>query len=229
MILVAWKIPILAPTSFQGPTYEVNLASLISPTLPFASGQRPLEIAFQNLGDETLANLEIYWQVNDEQADVFNWTGNLVTGETDSLAIGTYNFLPGTSYDITLWISTPNGQEDMDHTNDTLKITGLFPALEGIYTVGGEAPDFATLSEVMNNLDSGGVTSPVTFDIRPGLYPTQLSFSRITGASCENMITFRSESGDSTDVVLSYTEEMEGGSPNSPFSGKRTALRAPDY
>lgn len=50
-----------------------------------------------------------------------------------------------------------------------------------------------------------GVSGPVTFWIRNGTYAEVLFIDSINGASATNTITFRSESGDSTAVVINGT------------------------
>lgn len=82
------------------------------------------------------------------------------------------------------------------------------PALSGVYTIGdttgGATYDFPDFSSAVNNLIYGGVTGPVTFNVASGNYNEQLVIDSIPGASATNTVTFQSNSGDSTDVVLEY-------------------------
>ena len=76
--------------------------------------------------------------------------------------------------------------------------------LSGSYTIGGTSPDFATIADAFNELSSMGVDGPTFFEIRDGSYIEQLSLGIVPGASVMNTITFRSESQDSSMVVISY-------------------------
>ncbi len=78
-------------------------------------------------------------------------------------------------------------------------------ALNGNYTIGGTSPNYATCTSAVSDLVSKGVSGPVIFKIRSGTYSEQINITAITGASATNTITFQSESGTNTDVVLSYT------------------------
>ncbi|MFH1320025.1 MAG: hypothetical protein ABII90_05140, partial [Bacteroidota bacterium] len=77
----------------------------------------------------------------------------------------------------------------------------------GTYTIGGSSPDYADFSAAVTDLNTNGLVGngPVTFDVRTGTYTEQIVINQITNASAVNTITFQSESGDSTDVTLSYS------------------------
>lgn len=77
--------------------------------------------------------------------------------------------------------------------------------LSGNYTIGGTNPNFATINAAVQQLDSVGISGPVTFWIRNGTYPEVLFIDSVNGASAVNTITFRSESGDSSAVVINGT------------------------
>ncbi|KPK81969.1 MAG: hypothetical protein AMS27_15015 [Bacteroides sp. SM23_62_1] len=76
--------------------------------------------------------------------------------------------------------------------------------ISGGKTIGGSNPDYATFTDAINALTSG-ITGAVVFNVRSGTYSEQISIPQITGASPTNTITFKSESGDSSDVILTYS------------------------
>src|SRR5688572_18568242 len=79
------------------------------------------------------------------------------------------------------------------------------PALSGQLTIGAsEGSDFTTISEAAAALNCGGVEGPVTFYIESGMYPERVAFTHISGSSASNTIRFASQSGVSSDVVISY-------------------------
>ena len=87
----------------------------------------------------------------------------------------------------------------------------LAQPLTGNYTVGGNAPDFATLQDAAHALFINGMSGPVNINIRPGTYYREISpgpvlvlDSVITGLSAINRLTFQSDiaSGGNVDNVI---------------------------
>ena len=86
--------------------------------------------------------------------------------------------------------------------------------LSGNYTIGGNSPDFNTFQEAANALVGKGVSGPVIFSIRPGLYieqdangslPVMLLELPVSGVSSTNTITFKpdeSSGGNVNNVIL---------------------------
>ncbi len=74
--------------------------------------------------------------------------------------------------------------------------------LNGTYTIGGASPDYPTFAAAVSALTSSGVSGAVIFNVRTGNYQEKISIPAITGASSSNSITFQSEVGDSSAVVL---------------------------
>ncbi len=90
--------------------------------------------------------------------------------------------------------------------------TGIFSQpLNGSYTIGGSSPDFTTLQNAANALKLNGVSGPVIFNIRPGIYmkdngatSVMILDSIITGSSSTNRITFQPDvaTGGNVDNVI---------------------------
>ncbi len=77
--------------------------------------------------------------------------------------------------------------------------------LSGTYTIGGASPNYATLSAAITALNNVGVNGPVQFLIRDGSYSGTTwigSINNISGASPANRITFRSQSGNKANVII---------------------------
>jgi len=81
--------------------------------------------------------------------------------------------------------------------------------LNGIYTIGGSTPDYATLNTAVTALTSNGVSGPVIFNITPGTYTEHVSIPVITGASATNTITFQSANQDSSTTIIRYNASGE--------------------
>ena len=80
-----------------------------------------------------------------------------------------------------------------------------FSQLSGSYTIGGSSPDYSNILTAVTDLTTNGVSNPVTFNIRDGIYNQQVSIGYIQGTSALNTVTFTSESNDNTAVVWTYT------------------------
>ena len=78
-------------------------------------------------------------------------------------------------------------------------------ALSGTYTIGGTNPDFETFNGAVAALNSEGVVDAVLFNVRNGTYTEQISLLPYAGPDVPNTVTFQSESGDSTAVVLQFS------------------------
>lgn len=73
--------------------------------------------------------------------------------------------------------------------------------LNGTYTVGGGGIYPTTVSAV-NAVVSQGVSGPVIFDILPGNYNDIISINSIPGTSSINTVTFQSQTGNASDVII---------------------------
>jgi len=86
--------------------------------------------------------------------------------------------------------------------------TGVFSQpLSGSITIGGNSPDFATLQDAANALKVNGVSGPVFFNIRPGIYMENggnntvlILDSIVTGLSEQNRITFQPDANEGGNV-----------------------------
>ncbi len=89
--------------------------------------------------------------------------------------------------------------------NSTAQVAG------GTYTVGGASPNYANLQSLDTALQSG-ISGPVVFNIRPGIYPGKLNIGTITGSSAVNTVIFKAENGDSTSVVITDSSSTSNNS-----------------
>jgi parallel beta-helix repeat protein len=183
---------------------DADVVDIIPPAKPFRAGEHPVKVVLLNNASQPLSNVDIHWSVNDSIQQVYHWTGTLVTGDTTLVNIGSFNFNLGKGYSIEAWSALPNGVPDEETSNDSARVENLFVALAGSYTIGGSAPHFTTISEVVNFLVNGSVADSVQFLIRPGTYTGQVTIPFIQGSSASKTITFRSESGNNTDVKIIF-------------------------
>lgn len=192
-------------------TSDAGITTITGPVAPFASGSNPVLVALRNYGTQALTSAQINWSVNGVLQAPFAWSGNLSTAETDTVAVGNFDFVVGELYEIMSWPGLPNGQMDSCVLNDTAQIANISAALSGIYTIGGANPSFASFNEATQFLQYGGVIGPTILNVRDGTYTEKVTLLTIPGASPVNTVTFQSESNDSTAVVLQEDPTANGG------------------
>ncbi len=80
--------------------------------------------------------------------------------------------------------------------------------MHGTYTIGATG-DFHSFNQAVDSLISLGINDDVTFNVQSGTYNEQVYLPGVAGESEQNTITFQSVSGDSSDVVLTYSSTDE--------------------
>ncbi|NTV84484.1 MAG: hypothetical protein HGA23_09335, partial [Bacteroidales bacterium] len=181
---------------------DAGINAITSPGNILAGGPEEVKVVLQNQGSSVLTSAKINWLVNDDLQTPFVWSGNLAVGSNAEISLGNYNFQNGTTYVLEIWTSEPNSASDCNHKNDTIKSRELSGALCGTYTIGGANADFMTFTQAADVLNTAGITCPVTFSVRDGIYIEKIIIEDIKGSSEVNTITFMSESGDSTLAVI---------------------------
>ncbi|MCB9186188.1 MAG: Omp28-related outer membrane protein [Flavobacteriales bacterium] len=107
-------------------TYDALPASIELPEYLCESEIEP-KVTIQNMGNETLTNLTIRYNVNGGPIETYNWTGSLATASMEEVT------LPSTSFthmqENVFWVSTtsPNGQSDEVASNNDAVAT-FYPA-----------------------------------------------------------------------------------------------------
>jgi hypothetical protein len=85
-----------------------NCSGTVSPVVTISNGA----------GDD-LTEVEINYQVNDEEVNVYNWTGNLAYGATEMVTLPEVSFDVQDENDLLVYTTNPNGSPDEDPMNDT--------------------------------------------------------------------------------------------------------------
>ena len=73
--------------------------------------------------------------------------------------------------------------------------------LQGVYVIGSGTADYEEIYDAVYDLQYNGVSGPVVFEIKTGVYNEYISLSPFTGSSRVNTVTFRSQTGNAQDVV----------------------------
>lgn len=175
------------------------------PMLPTCSSDS-VRVRIINYGTVPIDSFNIHWEVNGVAQTPYFWSASLSPGDTSSyINIGSYSFNTALGvYNMKAWTAQPQDNYFYDDTASLEVKSGL----HGVYTIGGTAPDYPTLKAARIALETHGICDSVFFDIRDGFYATGsgdphiLELPAIKGSAPDKTITFRSESQDSSAVII---------------------------
>lgn len=189
---------------FVPSTEDAFITSIDAPTLPTCTSLSNVEVTLGTFGINNLTTCNIEWSVNSVGQTPFAWTGNLAQSASESgIVIGSYSFNDGDT--LRVWTDLPNGTTDGDMSNDTASMIVKF-GLSGTKLIAASGTgDYLNFTDAVNDIITYGVCGSVIFDVETGVYSEQFTIPEIQGMSSANNVTFRSQSGDSTDVVIEFT------------------------
>ncbi len=143
----------------------------------------------RNIGNET--DDELNWGCLSYS---YNPPGNFIlTGIFGDDTYPTVDFDPSAQ----TYTMTSNGGNDV-------YIASYSTPMSGNYTIGPSNADFPDFNSAVDALTTNGINGPVYFDVQAGTYNEQIVIPYINGVTSVNTIHFRSESYDSTSVVVSW-------------------------
>ncbi|MDL5048498.1 DUF5011 domain-containing protein [Oscillatoria amoena NRMC-F 0135] len=191
-----------------GSKNEIGVVAINEPLYGTCATATDVKATVKNFGINQVDTFTVNWSINGtlQTPVTFYQLLDTVLGSgsvTQQVTLGNFAVTPGTLYTIKAWTSLPNNLTDADKTNDSTQKLYKSALAAGTYTIGGTSPDFATVSDAVNELNTYGICGPVVFDIRNGTYTEKLVFNEIPGASATNTITFKSESNNKTAVTIS--------------------------
>ncbi len=112
-------VPDLMPMYFNNAsTQAINMVPVLN-----CAGEVAPRVTIANEGADALTAVDINYQVNDEDLNTFNWTGNLSYGETEQVDLAAVAFDILAENDLLVYTANPNGSQDEDTSNDTLATT----------------------------------------------------------------------------------------------------------
>jgi hypothetical protein len=192
-----YAIDILPP-----PPNDAGVARLKVPTI--CSGTNDLDIVVFNYGSDTLSSVQIEGSFAGTTYGPTTVSGLSVPPGSDTiLTLGQYTAISGNSYTINARTRLPNGVADGDSTNDAMTQQTLSPAMSGSFTIdpsGGG--DYTSFSAALSDLYANGVCDTVWMNVLSGTYSGRITVGGITGASEYSPVIFRSDTGNTTNPVL---------------------------
>jgi PKD repeat protein len=188
---------------------DAGVNALFNPKTFYCSGNQTVQAQVRNNGLNALNSVNVNWKINGQNQNPVALTGlNLATAGSTLVNLGNFNFLAGQTYLIEVWTSQPNGQADLNTSNDTL-VSMLREGLSGTFTLNPTLPsggvNFTSFNEAADTLEVRGICSAVSVEVVSGLYTEQVVFGEVPGASQINTITYKSQANDSTAVELTFT------------------------
>ncbi len=200
------SLPDIGADEFIVLANDAGIASIVNPTAPCPGIPNDIIVELKNYGTDTLFNALIQWTFNGVPQGNYPVTDTILPGNSVNVQLDTSSFYFGQTYDLVFWSKNPNAVPDSNNANDTAAVYNLKTALStGNYTIGGDPnDDYANFSAAISDLNLYGVCGPVVFLVDSGSYNEQIEIGEILGASAVNTVTFKSATGDSTDVELYY-------------------------
>jgi len=96
---------------------EVGISSIINPVGSIYSSQIVPEVKLTNYGTNLLTSVTINYQVDDQQAQTYNWTGSLIGGDSENISLPQIMVSSG-AHTFAAYTSNPNGSADENPQND---------------------------------------------------------------------------------------------------------------
>ena len=126
---------IVSSKACQIPYEDIGITEILSiSNNSFCGNQLNIEVELSNFSANEVNSAVITYKINNLPSVNYQWNGNLASGSSTNVIIGTEAITMG-SYELSIYSSSPNGFNDLDLNNDTLEI--FFDVIEGYaYNIG---------------------------------------------------------------------------------------------
>jgi hypothetical protein len=189
---------------------DAGITAIDSPAA-FCDGPQNIVATVSNHGINQINGVTINWTFNGVLQTPVSHTGLLDTlggtgSKTAQVVLGNKVFVANQTDEIVAWTSMPNGVVDTATKNDTA-MASVQPALSGVFTIdpsGSGATNYLTFTDAIDDLNTYGICSPITFNVKDGVYAEQISIGDVDGTSATNTITFQADPTNTGPVELSY-------------------------
>lgn len=195
--------PSIGAYEFTGFANDMALTQILQPSGLVSTGPQDLKVKVSNNGNNSVTSFNVSYRLNNGTPVTQAWSGLLLPCDTTSVI-----FTGGNSINISsgitaikVYTSQPNGITDGNRLNDTISAQ-FAPPLNGNYVIGTAPSDYTTVTAAASALVQRGVSGPVNFSIRSGIYAETVNIPGIAGASPANTITFRSMAAHRDSVVI---------------------------
>ncbi len=187
---------------------DLAMQGFVAP-LAACPGSTDVIVAILNAGSEDVDTATIGWTLNGVAQTSVTWTGNIGTGDTAHVNLGSFTSAASTLYNIEAYIQNVGPGLDTNTSNDTIG-TAYQAALDGNFTINAGAPasgtNFQTFDDAIDALNTFGVCGPVLFEAVADTFNEQVILGDVAGASATNTITFRGAGAGNT--VLTFAQNV---------------------
>ena len=161
-----------------------------------------IKVVIANPGNNIITSMTIDWQFNGVNQTPCNYTGTLLTGELDTIELGTITYISQINT-LSAWVSSVNNTTDISNANDTVSVSDFICSgkFSGTFVIGpsGFAP---TINEALTLLNACGVSGSITLALDSGQYVEYVTLSLINGMTVWDTLTLTSVSGNKEDVWI---------------------------
>ena len=98
--------------------YDANITNSTAEDV-ICESETDITITFRNYGNQPLTSLDLTYDINGSTYPAINWTGNLASGDEETLTLNSVTFTPQANNTVTWLASNPNGQVDQNTTNNS--------------------------------------------------------------------------------------------------------------
>lgn len=200
---------------------DAGLIDFIEPSAACA-GSNDVVVALQNFGGDSILTATIDWTLDGTPQTAVTWNGQINTGDSTHVNLGSFTSTANTNYNIEAFITSVGPGNDSNAVNDTVSMS-YTPALNGVYTIDAGQPgggtNYQTFSAAASDLNTSGVCGPVTFNVASGSYNEQVLLEDIPGSSATNTVTFMGAGAANTILTFAqntsadrYTLRLDGAS-----------------
>ncbi len=184
---------------FVVPTNNAAVSDLIKPDAPLCSDDTTVVAVLANTGLVPLTSCTLTYALNGSVVTTMAFSGNVpVGGDTSLTIVSSTSFTNGD--EVKVWSSMPNGVVDSNAANDTASVD-LWSGLSGTYNIPN---DYPTLTDAAADVMDKGVCGHVVMEIAPGSYNEQIILGEFVGAGENGTLTWRSTTGNASDVIINY-------------------------
>lgn len=191
----------LAGAHESGPLF-LDLAAVEIPQLNngIAPGSQSLSLIVANVGSTTVNNFTIEWMVNGIAMENVEWTQGVTAFSEIEVDLGSFDFEVGIDYEVTAQVVVTDLEDEYLPNNLSL-YQDVLVRLLGVYTVGGDDPDFNTIQLALETLQGVGVAGDVEFLVAAGDYSLDILLNNFYNAN-ESRVKLVGATGDFDDVII---------------------------
>lgn len=188
---------------------DLELVSILAPTVPVTIGSQDLKVLVKNRGTNTVTSFNVAYRLNGGTPVVLAYSGSgLNTCQVDTITFtGTNQITIGLgANNVKVYTYAPNANPDSSPNNDTLNTTLAAP-LAGDYIVGAAPSDFLNLTDALAAAKTRGLGARTTFLVKSGIYTGNYNIEPMPGASATSTLNITSLTGNRDDVRFEFAND----------------------